>query len=337
MKKYHIYGIGDAVVDFTVETSSQELRQLGVEKGVRCLVSADRQQELFDALSGKKIIRHAGGSAANSVIAAGQLGSKCFFSCQIGNDETGEYYHQDLIENNVDTNLSSETRRQGDSGKCLVMITEDADRTMNTCLGVTGDISYLQINEDALANSDILYFEGYMAASPTAKETTIKSIHFARENGVKIALSLSDLNMAKKFSQDLKDIIGSGVDLLFCNMEEAQAFANSKETDLVIKTLLKYCKALIVTKGEKGSLVASDSDVIDIAAKKVKAIDTNGAGDLYAGCFMHGFVRGLGLKLSAELASFAAGMLVSQSGSRLSADNIIKVNEYLNHLKSDEF
>ena len=139
-KTYQVYGIGNALVDFEIETTAEELTSLDVEKGVMTLIEESRQIELSKAFHGKHHSRACGGSAANTIIGAQSLGSQCFYSCKVANDETGIFYRDDLLAHGVHSNLSSREMEEGVTGKCLVMISEDADRTMNTFLGITGDI-----------------------------------------------------------------------------------------------------------------------------------------------------------------------------------------------------
>jgi len=255
----------------------------------------------------------------------------------VASDETGIFYRDDLIQHGVDTNLSTENLVEGETGKCLVMVTEDADRTMNTFLGVTANIDYQQVNEAALLNSDYLYIEGYLASSPIALEAACKAMRFARENQIKTAFSLSDPNMVKFCRQGLSDIIGEGVDLLFCNFDEATEYSNMDDLDKAINHLAQYAKTVVVTLGAKGALInhqesADSSQSIKIVGHKVEAIDTNGAGDLFAGSFLHGLCQGFSLQQAGELASFASAQLVTEFSPRLSDENLDKVRAYIKGL-----
>jgi len=337
-KQYQVYGIGNALVDFEVETTPQELSQFKVEKGVMTLIEEERQSELFTAFHGKHHSRACGGSAANTIIGAQSLGSQCFYSCKVANDESGLFYRDDLLNHQVHSNLSSEILPPGKTGKCLVLITEDADRTMNTFLGITGDIGYDQINEQALINSEYLYIEGYLSSSPIALDAAVKAMQFARNNGIKTAFSLSDLNMVKFCRQGLDDIIGEGVDLLFCNYDEATSYAQSDSLSGAINTLAKIAGTLVITLGADGAVITTGNgtkevETIRIQGHKVEAVDTNGAGDLYAGSFLHAHANGLSLKQAGELASFASAQLVTQFGPRLKAEKLNLVKAFAEKLK----
>jgi len=327
-KKYHIYGLGNALVDFEIETSIEDLAQLNVEKGVMTLIEASRQDELFQAFQGKQLAKSCGGSAANTIIGAQSLGSPCFYSCKVASDETGIFYRDDLISQGVDSNLSDEVLAAGQTGKCLVLITDDADRTMNTFLGITGDISYQQVDQVALNDSEYLYIEGYLSSSPSALNAAVKAMDFARTHGVKTAFSLSDPNMVKFCRQGLEDIIGDGVDLLFCNYDEATLYSNADHLDDAVSFLSKISKTLVITLGAEGALIVSQGQSVKIEGNTVEAIDTNGAGDLFAGSFIHSLANGLSLELAGKIASYASSLLVTQFGPRLSKEKTIQVINY---------
>ena len=215
MSDYHVYGLGNALVDIEVEVDLDELVLLNVEKGIMTLVDESRHDDLLDHVQGKKHSRACGGSAANTIIAVAQLGGKSYYSCRIGNDETGHFYLDDLQSEGVATNLKPEQLEEGVTGKCLVMITPDADRTMNTYLGITSELTENCLDEAALTASEYLYVEGYLASSEVATATAVKAIEMARQNNIKVALSLSDPSMVSYFSEGLEAMIGEGVDLLF--------------------------------------------------------------------------------------------------------------------------
>ena len=203
---------------------------------------------------------------------------------------------------------------------------------MNTFLGVSGDINYQQINQDALFNSELLYLEGYLSSSPAALTVAVKAKQFAQQNNIKVALSLSDLNMVKFFKPEVNKIIGDGIDLLFCNYEEALLFSKKTTLEAAAQELLKICKVLIITLGAEGALVLTQTDEIKILARQVNALDTTGAGDLFAGCFLHAFIKGLGLQKSTELATFASTQLVTQLGPRLTDKNLAEVKSIADNL-----
>jgi len=331
-KKYHIYGMGNALVDFEIETAEAELDRWGISKGVMTLIDEQQQDRLFEVFNQQELPKACGGSAANTIMGAQSLGSKCFYSCKVADDETGLFYKQDLLGKGVDSNLSYETFSQGKTGKCLVLITPDADRTMNTFLGITGDIDRRQINQEALCDSEYLYIEGYLAGSAIALEAASQVNQFAKQQGVKTAFSLSDPNIVNFCREGLKTIIGEGVDILFCNSDEALAYAEVDHLDNAIDKLQAICSILVVTQGKEGSLVITENETIKIDAFAVEAIDTNGAGDLFAGAFLHAIGQGLDLAKAGKLASYAASRLVTQFGPRLNQQTLDDVRAFAEKL-----
>ena len=332
-QKYQIYGLGNALVDFEVEVTIDELREHKLEKGVMILVEEDVQAKLVESFNGRFHSRACGGSAANTIIGAQSFGSDCFYSCKVANDEAGHFYKEDLLRHGVGSNLTKEVFNDGVTGKCLVFITEDADRTMRTHLGVTANIGYQQLDQDALANSEILYIEGYLASSPTALEMVLKASDYAKEKGVKRALSLSDPLMVKFCKEGFEQIIGDHIDILFCNYEEALGYSRTDSLYSAIEYLSTKTDILIITLGEDGAVIVSGDEKIDVPGNKVEAIDTNGAGDLFAGSFLHSYVNKLGLLNSGHIANYASSLLVTQFGPRLNDDNLSKVRQYINDKK----
>jgi len=318
--KYDVYGIGNALVDMEFVVNDDFLAANNVEKGLMTLVEEDRQTELYKALSSslKEEPKQAcGGSAANTMIAISQFGGKSFYSCKVANDSTGEFYLSDLASNNVTTKLTKETAPAGTTGKCMVMVTPDAERTMNTFLGITATFSEDNLDEEALKNSKYLYVEGYLVASPTGQAAAVKSMKMARELGVKTAFTMSDPNMVKFFGDNVREIIGEGVDLLFCNEIEAMEFAGTEDIMVAREALKKIAKTFVITLGKNGAVIWDGTMFVDIEPHTVTAVDSNGAGDLFAGAFLFGITNGHTFAGAGTIASLASSQLVTQFGPRL--------------------
>jgi len=329
MKKYDIYGIGNALVDLVFEVEDKFLSDNEVEKGLMTLVEEDRQKELISQIEVNENMMKGGGSAANTVVAASQFGSSCYYSCKVSNDEFGQFYLKDLGLNGVDTKLTSQTAPEGLTGRCLVMTTPDAERTMNTFLGITSDFSASEIDEEAIKNSAYIYSEGYLVPSPSGRDAMKKGMEIARANGVKVSLSFSDPSMVKFFRNEMIEIVGDGVDLLFCNEEEAMLYTGKDTLLEAREELKKAADKFVITLGKNGAIVFDGETFIDIEAYNVEAIDSNGAGDMFAGAFLYGVTQGHSMTQSGKLASFASSKIVSQFGPRLEKED---AKEILNHL-----
>ena len=318
--RYHVYGLGNALLDLDFQVSMEQLEKLNVNKGVMTLIDEVRHHELLEQLKAIRPLRTCGGSAANTMVALAQLGGRGFYSCKVANDKTGAFYLEDLQQQGVATNLRIEDCQSGITGKCIAMITPDADRTMNTFLGITKLLSQHEINALAITQAQYLYIEGYLVSHTVSRKTAIEARHIAEQAGIKTSLTLSDPNMAHHFADGLRDMLGNGVDLLFCNEQEALIFTQSQTLRGACATLKKYAKTFVVTRGAEGSLVFDGKRFIEITALDTHAIDTLGAGDMYAGAFLYAITQGHNYAMAGEIANLAAGHIVSKLGVRLNSE-----------------
>ncbi len=317
MKQYHVYGLGAALVDTEIEVTDDFLQTANIEKGLMTLVDEARQSELLelmkDHLVGSK--RASGGSACNSIIAASYFGAKTYYSCKVANDENGQFFHHDTQAAGV--NIQKDALPAGTTGKCLVMITPDAERTMNTFLGISETLDESQLDHEAIAQSEYLYLEGYLVTSPSGKAAAIKAREVAEKNKVKTSISLSDPGMVQFFSDGLKEMIGSQVDLIFCNKDEALGWTKTENIEQAAEKMKLSAKTFAITLGKEGALVFDGETLSRIEGNSVKAIDTNGAGDMFAGAFLYAITAGKTFPEAAVLANLAAAKVVSQYGPRL--------------------
>ncbi len=319
MQKYDVYGIGNALVDKEFEVEDQFFSDAGIEKGFMTLIDADKQQELVALLTERYGLkkRAGGGSAANSMYALSQFGGRVFFSCKVANDETGHFYVKELGSQNISTNLSS-SLEQGVTGRCVVMVTPDAERTMLTSLGISQLVSVEELDYDAIRLSGYAYVEGYLVTSPSARAAVLELKEHAREQGVKFALTFSDPAMVEYFRDGINEFIGDGVDLLFCNEKEAMLWSGKDTLDEACKALEQKAAQFAVTRGAHGALLFDGHNYIDVAPHAVKAVDTNGAGDMFSGAFLYAITQGMDFAAAGRLASLASAKVVSQFGPRLS-------------------
>ena len=324
-KKYDVYGIGNALVDMEFEVSDQFFHQHQIEKGIMTLVDEERQNYLMSNINQDEVKKQCGGSAANSIIGVSQFGGNCYYSCKVANDSLGEFYFQDLKRSKVDTNLDPENLPEGITGKCLVMVTPDAERTMNTFLGITSNLSTNEIDEESLKVSKYIYIEGYLVSSPEGFKAMMEVRRMASKHGINTSLTLSDPSMVKFFKDGLKEVIGDGLDLLFCNQEEALMFTGSNDLDVAQDKLKELASTFVITRGKDGALVFDGTTFIDIKPFPVQAVDTNGAGDMFAGAFLYGLTHGLSYTHSGKIASLASSEVVSKFGPRLDWDQAKKI------------
>lgn len=329
MKKYDVYGVGNALVDMEFQVTDSFFDQNKIDKGLMTLVDEVRQDELMKVINHEETKLKSGGSAANSMIAVSQFGGKSFYSCKVGDDSLGDFYLEDLKMAGVQSNLHNGYRTPGITGKCLVMITPDAERTMNTFLGITADISPAELDEAALKDSKYLYIEGYLVASASGLEAMLASKKIAVDNGAKTSLTFSDPNMITYFRENMQSVIGSGMDLIFCNEEEAKAYTQKESLSEAREELKKAAKTFAITLGKNGAIIYDGDTFIDIEPYEVKAVDTNGAGDMFAGAFLYGLTHGHSYAQAGKIASLASSRIVSQYGPRMEWH---EAREILNHI-----
>ena len=322
MKKYKVYGIGAALVDTEIKVDDSELNTMNVEKGLMTLVDQARQTELLGHLTGHlvKASHASGGSAGNSMIATAQFGGPTFMSCKVANDSDGDIYIADLEAAGVDHCFDG-ARSDGVTGKCLVLITPDAERSMNTYLGISETLSTEQLDPDAIAASEYLYIEGYLVTSPTGLAAAVKAREIAETAGVKTALSFSDPGMVEFFRDGIAKIIGDRLDLVFCNEDEALGWAQSDDINVAVEKIKEVAETFVITRGAAGALTFDGTELVEIPSKKVDAVDTNGAGDMFAGAFLYAISHGEDFPTAGRFASLAAGRIVANFGPRLPAED----------------
>ena len=313
-RAFNVYGIGNALVDIQYRVTPDFLARFGIEKGVMTLIEEDRHHELLDRLGDDVLKRSSGGSAANTMIAVASLGGTAYYACKVAKDAYGDFYLRDLAEAGV---ASNRFQGEGITGKCLVMITDDADRTMNTYLGITGTFGPEQLEPDVIRRSDYLYIEGYLVASDDGFDAALAAQAAARKGGTLVSLSLSDPSIVAAFGDRMRTLVTRGVDLLFCNEDEARAFSETGETIEACVALETMVGAYAVTCEANGAIVWDGVQRFRSPGFSVDALDTNGAGDMFAGAYLFGITRGLDAEQSAKLANYASMRVVAQYGPRL--------------------
>jgi sugar/nucleoside kinase (ribokinase family) len=322
MSHYDIYAIGNALVDTEYEVTDAQLEAAGVAKRHMTLIDAERRTELLKHVHSVKSHRTGGGSAGNTVVALAQLGGQAFYSCRVTDDELGEFYTQDLVAHGVATNLTHTKPASGQTGICMVMVTPDAERSMSTFLGSTAELDESALHPASIVKAKIYYMEGYLAASPTGLAAAIKGRAIAKEAGVALATTLSDMSMINYCRAGLDAMVGNmttgTLDYLFANEEEAQVWCGTNDMTQICQQLGQQARVVCITRSAKGSLILEGGQQTEVPAVQVKALDTNGAGDMFAGAFLYAVTHGHSHAQAAQLANLCAARVVSQYGNRLS-------------------
>jgi sugar/nucleoside kinase (ribokinase family) len=325
-----LYGIGNALVDQEYSIQDDFLTQTALTKGTMQLAGQDAQFKLTTALNThtSSAGQVSGGSGANSIYAFSALGGQAFYACRVGNDDLGKFYLKDLTAGSVKVSPMSEGH--GTTGTCLVLVTPDGERTMHTFLGITTDLSIDQVDLTPLKNAQYLYIEGYLATSQTARDAVRSARAHARLESptTKIAISLSDPAMVQYAREGLVDLIGEGVDILFCNEREALMFTHEETVEGAIISLKKFSELVVVTLGAAGAMIGYEDVCIAVPPQVApQVLDTNGAGDAFAGAFLFGLSRGFTLGHCGLLATSVSSTLVGQFGARLRREQYAEILE----------
>lgn len=325
MATVDLFAIGNALIDQEFKVSDAFLLEQNLQKGTMQLTDGATQAALYANLQATQTYKGqaAGGSAANTTVAFAALGGSAFYACRVGNDDLGAIYLAGLSDAGIQTTPKSVS--DGVTGSCMVLVSPDSERTMHTYLGITAELSAAQIDFSALETAKWLYIEGYLSTSDTARQAVKQARQIAKNHGVKIALTLSDPAMVQYARQGLDELINDGVDLLFCNEQEALMYTHTNTVDAALAVLRQKSQYVVITLSEKGALIATQDTQFNVAGRKVTALDANGAGDAFAGAFLYGLNADLGLQTAAELAILISSQVVSQFGPRLDLNDYAKL------------
>jgi len=311
---YDVFGIGNAIMDMQVRCEDSFLEKAGIEKGIMTLVDEERQKSVLEALSGHDVNYCSGGSAANTIVGIADMGGRAAYACKTGEDNFGRRYLEEMQQLGISVEIPQEP---GQTGTCVVLITPDAQRTMLTHLGVSSTLAASDVKESHLAKAKYLYVEGYLFAGGSTKDAALKAIALAKANGVKVALTISDPFLIDICRDQFQQLIEGPVDLLFCNEEEAKALTGLDDPIACAHAIHKHCENVALTLGRKGSIIMHEGEAFPIEGVEVKAIDTTGAGDMYAAGVLYGITNGLTWQQAGHLGSHAAAQIVSRLGARL--------------------
>lgn len=317
MATVDLFAIGNALIDQEFQVSDDFLIQHSLQKGTMQLTDGETQANLYNNLLKTQSYKGqaSGGSAANTTVAFSALGGSAFYACRVGNDELGSIYLNGLNDAGITT--STKSISEGVTGTCMVLVSEDSERTMHTYLGITAELTDEQIDFTPLNTAKWLYIEGYLSTSDTARLAVKQAREIAKANGVKIALTLSDPAMVQYARQGLNELLDNGVDLLFCNEQEALMYTETDNIDAALAKLKLLSQSVVITLSSKGALISNSQNTFTVAGREVVAVDTNGAGDAFAGSFLYALNAGLNEKAAAEIAVLISSQVVAQFGPRL--------------------
>lgn len=327
MKNILLTGIGNALVDLEYRVSDEELKAFGVAKGGMTLTDAATQHQMISDLSDREPHRCSGGSAANTIIAFAQFGGSAAYCSLLGSDVFGDFYASEFKDLGIV--LAAEQVQGAITGSCLVLITPDGERTLNTTLAVNTEFSRQNINEELVRASEWMYVEGYKLTDDNGAEAVDLALFYARKHDTRVAVSCSDGFIIDVFGDRLRNVL-KGADLVFCNEREAMALSGSETIADAYAVLVDRYPNVAVTKGAAGSHLRWYGTDAIVPAYKVLPVDTTGAGDMFAAGFLYGVLHRHHPEHAGRLASYASAQVVSQYGARLKADHIEVRDSVLN-------
>jgi len=320
--QYELVGLGNALLDFQIEVPESTLQELSINKGSMTLVEANYQLKTLAILREKyhssDFIVSSGGSAANTLAGFVSYGGKAFLIGKLGDDDNGRSYSLDLQKCGLGFN--AKPAKDLPTGTCLALITPDAERTMLTSLGVAIELSKADLDIEMIKNTPLLYIEGYLWDSPTAREACLEATRIATENGNKVAFTFSDGFCVDRHRDDFVSFAKDKIDILFCNDAEARAAVKGDDTRAAFDEISKWVDTLCLSTGPKGCLMSSrrGAEKEEVPTWDAKLVDKLGAGDLFASGVLYGLSKGKTLKECAYLGCFSATRVIQQMSARLS-------------------
>ncbi len=322
--RYDVIAIGNAIVDVMAPCHDDLIGELGLNKGGMTLVDTARAQELYDAMGPAREI--SGGSAANTLAGLSALGAQCAFIGQVAQDQLGDVFAHDIravgIDFDVPARTTDNTEAHPPTARCLIFVTPDAQRTMNTFLGASQFLPPAALDAEAVAAAKVLYLEGYLWDPEEPRAAMRRAIKAARGAGRKVAFTLSEVFVIDRHGDDFRALINDGlIDILFANEHELAALTGEADFEAGVSKLAGQVPTLVVTKGAAGAIAVHQGTRAEVAAEPIdKVVDTTGAGDLFAAGFLYGHVNGEPLERCLRRGAIAACEIISHYGARPEAD-----------------
>ena len=317
-RRYLVYGIGNGIVDKQVKVTDVELEELHLSKGYMELADQAEQARILSYLGHRESELHAGGSAANTIVGIAQMGGAVAYACSLAEDELGRHYAEDFSKLGI--HLTGKPKSSDQTGLCLILVTPDGERTMKTCLGASAQLCPGDVDEEAIAQSQWLYLEGYLLAGEATRETCFHALDLARQHATQVAFSFSDGFVVEVFGDHVQRIVKTYAHLIFANEVEAAAYTGMRDPEASLQALLQDCDNVCVTCSEKGSYIHYQGTTHFVPAFPTHTVDMTGAGDMYAAGVMYGLSTQASAERAAQLGSRTASYVVSQMGARLEGD-----------------
>lgn len=319
MKKFQVVGIGNAMVDVLTQETEAFLTEAGIEKGIMQLIDMDRAVDLYSRIGAAKEI--SGGSAANTIAGIAHLGGRTAYVGKVKDDQLGAIFAHDLRAQGAvyETKLAPKDAAQ-ETGRCIVVVTPDGERSMNTYLGVTEFLEPSDINVDMMADAEWIYLEGYRFDGPESHAAFSKAINACKGHGGKVSITLSDPFCVERHRDAFRMMIREDVDLLFCNRAEMLSMYQTEDFDTALAMAAKEVSIVACTDSDNGAHIMSGGQRWHAPAVPTQIVDATGAGDLFAGAFLWGLTNGHDLETCGRMGCVAASEVISHIGARAESD-----------------
>ncbi|MEA2037673.1 MAG: adenosine kinase [Nanoarchaeota archaeon] len=324
--KHDVVSIGNPLMDILIDVEEDFLKEINLVKGNMHLVDEKTIEEIEGKLDKNKIKLAPGGSEANTLTALAMLGHKVVYFGKVAEDAHGEQYHNKLVESGV---ISKVIKVGGVTGRAVTFITPDSERTFATHLGVAPELEDNEINEGDIMEARFLHLTAYILLSEKTRKAAMLALEIAKKNNVKVCFDVADPNVVKGNKDIIKSVIEDYADIVIANEEEAKAFTG-QEAESAVETLSKLVGIAVVKIGREGSLIKEKDSIIRIPGFKANAVDTTGAGDIYAAGFLYGLLNDFSLDVCGKIASFIASKVVEVKGARLEKMPVDDINRIKN-------
>ena len=308
-----VVGIGNAMVDVIAHVDDAFLREHGLAKGTMTLVDAAQAERLYASMP--PAAETSGGSAGNTIAGIASLGGRAAYIGKVCDDQLGRVYRHDIRALGETFDVAS--ARKSTTGRCMILVTSDAERTMLTYLGAGSDLGPADVDEQLIAAAQVTFLEGYLWDPPNAKEAFLKAARLAHAVGRRVSLTLSDPFCVERHRAEFLDLVAGHVDVLFANEIEIMSLYQVDSFDDALQKVRGHCEIAALTRSALGSVIATKDEVHVLDAEPVtRVVDTTGAGDLYAAGFLYGLTQGMDPAKCGRIASIAAAEIISHFGAR---------------------
>ncbi|CUH79306.1 adenosine kinase [Tropicibacter naphthalenivorans] len=313
-KKYQVVGIGNAVVDVIARCEDAFLTENGIEKGIMQLIEQDRGEALYHAMGNR--VQTPGGSVANTIAGAGNLGLRSAFIGRVSDDDLGKFYAEAMTNDGIDFVNAPVSGGELPTSRCMVFVSPDGERSMNTYLGISAELGPEDVAEDVAGNTDVIFLEGYLFDKDKGKDAFLRAARTCRAAGGKAGIAISDPFCVERHREDFLRLIANEMDFVIGNEDEIKSLYQNNDLDKDLAAVAAVCPLVVCTRSGDGVSIVKDGVRTDVPVEKVVPVDATGAGDQFAAGFIYGLVTGADMETAGRMGSTSAGEVISHIGPR---------------------